>query len=512
MLKKINICKRFLVKVFLIVSLASCFLFGQEAADSSSPKYDTGFSLFTYGKYQRFSLSPMISIWKFNFEFDIELFLDLEKNDIAWEKTFDTRSTKTILDSIFRKIRYFGFSTMREVVDGNDVFHIGIGALENLTLGTGILVSRFRNTYRYPMEKNLGLTLAFNSQTEFKIGFEAFTYNFKDLMASSSGILGGARIFVNPIKFIQVGVGGVIDSNQLAGLQDTDEDGYPDDAEFFPNDSDRFSQQDKIKEDLKNQGFSDSAIDVLIKSKSDYIQVFKGERARDLFGAVSADVKFYLQEFIPIPMMLYSHAAVLVDDDDVSLNTNLNKKAEGFGIGIGTSASIGNNFRFSLEYRYSQKNFKFSYFDDYYDVNRAQISDNLPITGDNLLVNDKDANGGLGRLYFNIFDIAVLTSDYEILIGSDNEIRQRLSASLKMSKIFEKLPVISMVEGFYKNNNLNKIEDLYKDNRFLYYGYRIGINPGGLDMSYVYLVDWIEDKEGNLSKNPVFKIEIGKSY
>lgn len=513
MLKKMNV-----LKIFFVGILSFYFLFGQEEGNSSTsggsddPKYDMGVSLFTYGKYQRFSFSPMVSVWKFNFQFDLEFFLDLEKNNIAWEKTFDTRSIRSMIDSVFRKIRYFGFSTREEVVWGKDIFHIGAGSLQNITLGTGILVNRFLNTYRYPIEKNLGLTVAFNSQTEFKIGFEAFSYNLKDLMASSSGVLGGGRVFINPVKFFQIGVGGVIDSNQLSALQDTDEDGYPDDAEFFPNDKNRFSQKDKIKSDLLEQGFEESTVETFLDSKDDYINIFKVDGQQDSIAAISVDAVILLEELISLPLVLYSHGAVLVDDDDLKLNPELNTKAEGFGVGVGTTFSAGNTFRFSLEYRHSQKNFRFSLFDDYYSVNRAQIAKNLPITGDNLLEDRGVANGALGKLFFNLFDIALLTSDYELMINSDSKTSQRLSASFQVNEIFKKVPVINHIEAFYKNNRIEKVEDLHKNNRFLFYGYKIGLNLSGIDVSYVYQVDWIEDIEGNLSQNPIFKVEIGKSY
>lgn len=488
------------VKLFIAIILFNQYLSAQEDVN-----YSTGVSLYGYKNYQNFSVSPQISFWKFNLILDLELFFDLEKNSVDWKKTLDTSTGRTLANSLLRKINYFGFSNRDDVVFGKEIFHIGFGSIENISLGTGILVNRFQNKYNYPEIKHVGMSFAFNGQKFFgtKLGLELFTYNVNDLFSKSSGILAGGRVFFNPLDFFQVGLSTALDSNQISGLQDQDDDSHPDVVDYFPEDSDKFSREDKIKE-LKQKGFSDSDIDELLEKDNNSFSF--SENQKDAISLFALDAVIQLNTIIDLPILLYTHAGVIIDDDDKQINST-NTKAQGFGYGLGFKYTVDNNLKFSLEYRGSQDRFKFGWFDESYENNRVQLDNGVLITKDNL-VNSGNYNGVHGSLDLTLFSLGSLNLSYELLIGSDNN-NQKLSGSIKIIEIFKSIPIITYLDIFYHNDFITNSDSFFRNNTFLFYGYNLGLDFGGILMNYLYRIDWVM-QNGDLVENPTIRISVGK--
>lgn len=497
------ICQFFkIVKLVFIISAFCANFFSLFAQEKFS--YLTEISLDGYDKYQRFSVIPRISYEKFSFALDVELFFDLEKNNIAFERTFNNSTARTLVDSLLNKIYYFGFSNKEDVVNGKENFYIGVGELKGTTFGTGILVDDFKNTYFFPNVKNVGVSFAFNSQNLFrpKLEVEFFVYDIKDLISRSGGLLTGSRVSVNPIDILQVGISGVLDSNQLSGLNDKDDDGYPDGVDYFPEDKNKYSEQHRA-DDLKKNGLKD--VGEVTQKKP--FKLDNSQKDSIFLLALDTTVNLNKTVDVDIPVSLYTHAGILIDDDDKEIRSG-NEKAQGFGVGIGLNYTLDNNLKFSIEYRHSQDSFRFGWFDDTYEINRVQLQSSSVITRDNLMVAD-NYNGFYAEIDYILLNIGSLELAYEFLLGNNNT-TQNFSSSLKIDAIFKDIPIITYLQGFFHNALITGSNNFLKENTFLYYGYNIGLDLGNILMEYLHRVNWQRKNDG-LAENFYIKISVGKT-
>ena len=198
--------------------------------------------------WTRVNLLPTIPVWKFKFAFDVEVFID-DKGNFS-QKSWDFSTFDAGFDTVQRKIYYISFSDKNEVVLGQDVFYARIGALDNITLGQGMLVNNYANTLTYPMDKKLGLDFALGNLFPIKLGVEGVFGNLADL--AKGGGWFGVRAFASPfaplnipvVSAIQFGVSFAGDINQYSGLKDSDGDSYPDEVDKFPYDKAKYADSD----------------------------------------------------------------------------------------------------------------------------------------------------------------------------------------------------------------------------------------------------------------------------
>ena len=99
--------------------------------------------------WNQVALRPIIPIGKVSVALDIVFYIDQNGNihDDEWDFSDGKKSKNSIIDKIYY-IRY-----------GKkwDPFYFQVGALDNVTLGKGILVNRFTNTILDPQMRKLGL-------------------------------------------------------------------------------------------------------------------------------------------------------------------------------------------------------------------------------------------------------------------------------------------------------------------------------------------------------------------
>lgn len=373
--------------------------------------------------WTRVNLLPEFRIKKFGMALDLELFIDEEGNlsDKSW--TFE--NPQQAVNSILRKIYYVSWSSMDEVVFGEDKFHFKFGALEGLTLGSGLILYDYENTLNYPVEKKLGLQIAFGNLTRLNMGLQAFVADFNDF-TRTGGLLGG-RYFIHPfapasdgaLGRFQIGATFVADINQYSGLADSDDDGYVDEIDMFADDPDRFADTD-------GDGFSDSEdIDADGDNKLDSSEAtgevdtntyFDSKDKTDMYFMFGGDL------VLPITKRLsfYGEFAMAMDPDYKEGTNSEETNRMGWGLTApGVRWKLGEFLDLTLDYRLMRGYFRPSYFDRRYDEGRAFVNESGKILGKDSTVEDLTVHGIYGNLLVNA-QILYVEGTYELFVDGDD--------------------------------------------------------------------------------------------
>ncbi|HRX49484.1 MAG TPA: hypothetical protein P5120_18320, partial [Spirochaetota bacterium] len=169
--------------------------------------------------YQQMGLRPELKLWKFGVGLDISILLD-EDGKIR-EEDWDDK------EDYIDKIYYLRFGQK------GDPFYFLYGGLESTTLGYGTLINGYTNLLEYPTYKRQGLDIGF--ETKY-LGMQAIVNDFKELQGKNRAVMGGGRIYLRPFSRVQIGGSIAGDLNEYKGLRDTDDDGYPDEVDAYPDD------------------------------------------------------------------------------------------------------------------------------------------------------------------------------------------------------------------------------------------------------------------------------------
>jgi hypothetical protein len=174
-------------------------------------------------QWQRLDMQPHIHLGALDAVLDLELFLDETGNirDLGWD--FSTR--KKGLQSLLRKIYYVQYGQPNDV---NRRVYGRLGALESVTLGTGLLMRNYRNTQDAPGVKRTGLDLQFNRILDRRITIRTIVSDLLDL--DGGGPIVGSRVVFHPSEQWDMGVTLVVDTDQLNALPDTLRRSLPRDA------------------------------------------------------------------------------------------------------------------------------------------------------------------------------------------------------------------------------------------------------------------------------------------
>ena len=170
--------------MFLFLSLAS-----SQGLGSSSVQGAFGAVTIDGKIWNQVALRPIIPIGKVSVALDIVFYIDQNGNihDDEWDFSDGKKSKNSIIDKIYY-IRY-----------GKkwDPFYFQVGALDNVTLGKGILVNRYTNTILYPQVRKVGMDIKFKVSG---FNFYGFTNDFKENLG-----LTGFRVSKNIINGINIG-------------------------------------------------------------------------------------------------------------------------------------------------------------------------------------------------------------------------------------------------------------------------------------------------------------------
>ena len=492
-----------------------------------TPQYSASLGSVTLNDAQLYRLAfrPDIPLGKWGLALDIELFLNKEGefSNRGWE--YDT-STE-LFNTILRKIYYVRYGKP------HDKLHVKIGALDGVTLGHGLIIDNYRNTLQYPGIKHTGLQFHLKDIGSMQLGLEGFLNNFQDFQ--EGGALIGARLSATPVGKLELGITYVVDIDQYSGLVDSDNDGYPDAADAFPNDellaldNDGDGSPDPIDIDDDNDGkldvdeFSAAQIETLgnllpiddnITRK---VPFNKNHVSADMFSMLGFDASYPIIAQKHLQLQLYGQAAFIIDDDDeLSIAeaksqgvTPGNRQATGIGLAAPGLWLQAGPLDGRLEFRHFQDDFDSNYFDNLYDLDRAHIdvASGRVTSKDALLVRGETLSGVFGRVGFDLGQFIYASADYQYLSGTDSP-KQQLHASATLAKkLLQNIPRLQQARAYFQKNNigsrLNENGELGSEDSFFeasedtFFGYLVAleVNSG---VNILWDTRFIYERDANL--------------
>jgi hypothetical protein len=473
-----------MVRCFILAAAAALLLGSTVRAEESSQKttIQAGYGTVTLGgvQWQRFSFRPDIPIGRFGIGLDLELFIDSEGkiSDEAW----DFSSTSRTWDTLLRKIYYIRYG------EKSDLFHIRAGALDDVTLGYGLIMDGYRNTLNYPGDKKLGLEFGVSDIGTFGLGVEGMMNSFGDLR--NKGAVVGVRVSARPLKpsaapllsKLTFGATIVRDINQFAGLKDSDDDGYPDFEDGFPDnnklwlDTDRdgitdYTEKNGVRTyvdpDADGDGLTDTTYGIQgFDNNVTYAQLINTKHDKNGVTVWGLDTGVPILDG-PVRLDVYGQYAKIHTGE---------KAIEG---GWGTAAPgvqlAVSRFLGRLEYRHFEGPFRPKYFDNLYENERMTLVGKTPITKDAILP-DMTLNGVYGMARYNFFDFVSAEATYQDMTG--NRTYQDLTGKVKvLDRVLEHIPKITIAEGYFYNTYVDTdTYDLLDITGNTLYGTRLGFS------------------------------------
>jgi len=334
--------------------------------------------------YQQFGLRPDIPFGKWGVGLDLTFRFDANGN----LKNNEWNNARAYLDKIYY-IRYG---------QPGDPFYARVGALDNVTLGYGIIMRRYSNTIQYPEVKRVGVYTEGGYQ---KFGWQAMTNSLTEL--DQPGLMAARLTYDTGLKGLTIGASIANDGNQFAGLTDEDHDGVPDRLDLFPGRND-FQVRDQLLSSFQNDT---DLRDYLISQG--YLPDFR--RAPVSYNGVKESVtEFGADAGIPLikgsKLSIWTYAQIA--------------KIARHGLGWsfpGARMQVG-PLTLSAEYRRYGREFRGEFFNFTYELERAQLQgDTIFVTKEKTLDNLGSASGFFGDALVSIQTFGYLYAWYEDMHG-----------------------------------------------------------------------------------------------
>ena len=469
-------------KLYILFFLVN-FLFSKGDIE---PTYMTTFGTVTLDDkiYNQVSFRPEFSIKKLGIGLDFYIYFDEKGNFYSrnWDFSSGSSSIKTILDKIYY-IRY-GIPS--------DDLYFRIGSLPNITMGHGILVNRYANNMDYPQVRRLGFNLKYLFPGDIKIEF--VHNNLKEF--GDAGLVGFRGEFPI-INKLDLGFTLVGDLNQIEGLADSDDDGFPDAVDAF-DDNENLWHEDQIviqkietahKCDYEGgNGDCNAQIDHTLEPIYNNIESQRDEILEYLDDNPVSGLSIDLTYQVSDKMYVFTEFAQLSNDTDNPYNKDINfDKYEKFDTNLGYGfVPIGlkaqfKKISFSLDYRQSSEKFIFNYWNQNYDHNRIMLdSEKKPYTKESTLYKygkQKGINFGFiaSLSKFFKFSINYLSMKGDKWNGEDGYIKEKNNSLYTKFEIdTSSIPRIRIAEVFYQQTNTEKIFD-FEPNEYSLIGYNFGV-------------------------------------
>jgi len=448
--------------------------------------------------WNQVAIRPVIPFGKWGVALDLVIYFDAEGKIHSDE--WDFSSANAIKNTLIDKIYYIRYGFPGDPIYGK------IGALDNVDLGYGILVSDYSNTMLYPQNRKIGFNIEKNSSS-YKI--EAFGNDFKE----NIGLIGG-RVSSRKIMGLPMGFSIVTDRNQYLGLKDSDGDGRPNIVDDFPNndswwidtDGDGLDDNNPNEWDIDGDGVTDT-LDSRIPGYNGEMMVLDPNIARkaspinldnnkDEILALAIDVGYPLVSQDNFSISLYAQMAKMIGktvDPSTGESTSLKTGLVPFGV----SSRFG-PARFNFEYRMMPEGrFEFNYWNRLYEIERIGFTkgkDNQITlkTKESGLGRYGPQNGYFARMTLNLASLIEATVSYQDMLGdvwSDSDKlfikdkNQTFLTSLRLKKPISKL---QYARAFYQQRNVpNPFKFDYTESTII--GYQLGISMGqGLVLNYIF--------------------------
>ena len=482
--------KRVFAVIFFLFLVSQGIVFAQDADEADKPDvsvkdnvevaavdYMLGgvFEAITIdGKtYQQIGLRPELTLWKVGIGLDISLLLDEEGKvrEEDWDET----------DDYIDKIYYIRFGKK------GDPLYFRFGGLDYTTLGYGSIISGYTNMLEYPTYKRQGLDFGIET-THF--GMQAIVNDFKELKGRNRAVMGGSRVYVKPFSRLQIGGSFAGDLNEYKGLRDSDDDGYPDEVDFYPNNDNYVTEREYYAAVLGEDEELGSTIVALVNAglissiMKSQLTPYSDNRSKTGFWAADAGLDLIKSSFLNIT--IYSQYVK-------SINTG------GWGFTApGLSISIGNIIEIYGDYRQQSEKFIFGYYNNTYDLERAKYVDDG--TGDLYVVTKKESlesaeklKGYFGGAKINFFNLFNGKIEYQDMRWGEADIEDKsIRGELELRKYL--IPMIAQAKAYYVQNN---VDELQWKTESTVMGAVVGIGIGeGVSVNFNYLIT-SEDKNGD---------------
>ncbi len=327
--------------------------------------------------YQQFGLRPDIPLGKWGVGLDLTLRIDEEGNlkEDEWDEPLDA----------IEKIYYIRYGAP------GDPLYLRVGALDNVTIGYGIIMHRYANTIQYPEVKRVGAYVEGEYGKGGIVSFQAMTNNFREL--DGPGVVAGRIALRPPIRLSPVfGATIGMDGNQYAGLQDFDKDGVPNRLDLFRDVNDR-QRVEEIMNLLTPEEIAQliewGYLPNIYRLPEDY------RNRSDEVIMTGVDVGLPLAKAKNFSLWGYAQAAQVHD--------------YGWGWAFPGARTVIGPVEVGLEYRRYEKEFIGDYFDFSYELERAQvIGDSTYQTKESRLKGLGKAEGVYGDLTLSFTDVGYL--------------------------------------------------------------------------------------------------------
>lgn len=487
--------------------------------------------------YNQIALRPEFRFGKLAIALDVAIYMD-EQGKIR-EEEWDE------LSDYIDKFYYIRWA------QPGDPFFAKLGAVDNFTMGYGILMNGYSNTTEYPQVRKVGIHTGMQME---KLGWEAFIANAKEI--TGPGLLAG-RLTYKPLKKIPVTFGGTVvsDMNQYKGLKDTDEDNIPDvfDAfaslefelpDYYPSgafnhqagdilkgknyskDSDDDGIPDALDFDVDGDGMTDHFPIDPTKEFDDSLDAdpkpFSTEEQKKALHGVSFDIGYPALNLKFLKLVVYGQAGALISEELTDYYSGT-KFTPGWGFAVpGVRMNLFKIANLTLEYRQAGENFLFSFWDRAYDYERVAIRANLdgsgslyPYTKAEMKLMNAASNGIFGAFDVNVLNYVILGSYYQHMFSSGNEIKSFMAtASIPKGKI----PKLADATAFYQRNNDMDPFDFNNPSENTILGYKVGFELGGGAVIYYVFQKTYRDFDGSGAIDPktesvsITTIETGFSF
>lgn len=327
--------------------------------------------------YQQFGLRPDVPLGKWGVGLDLTVRMDEEGNlkEDEWDEPLDA----------VEKIYYIRYGAP------GDPLYLRVGALDNVTLGYGIVMHRYANTVQYPEIKRVGTYVEGEAGKKGFLSFQAMTNNIREL--DGPGVV-AARVALKPVPKSNLTIGGTLalDGNQYAGLADSDDDGVPNRLDLFGDIDDRVRVQEIMNlltpEEIA-QLIEWGYLPDIYRLPEDY------RNRTDEMMMTGIDVGLPLLRPRKFSLWGYAQAAQVHDF--------------GWGWAFPGLRAVFHPVEIGLEYRRYEKEFIGNYFDFSYELERAQVvGDSTYATKESVLKGLGKAEGFYGDLTLSFTDIGYL--------------------------------------------------------------------------------------------------------
>ncbi len=404
--------------------------------------------------YQYISFRPELCFWKFGVGFDLPVYFDADGN--MRDEDWDFDETNDVLNKIYY-IRYG---------QPGETFYARVGALENITLGYGLIMKRYTNALEWPQRRRIGMHSQLNIGG---FGWEGVINDFSEI--EHPGLIAD-RLTYEVSLGLPVVFGGTFafDGNQYLGAKDTDDDGVADALDLFPGKND-YSHAAWLQNTINDP----QVVDELIRSGDlpDINNLPPSITNMDggAIAAVGVDVGVPLLRKKSMQLWLYGQFAQLLDSDST------------YGNGVtvpGLSFTMG-PFRAGAEYRIFSEKFLPEFFDMSYEIQRVTLEDAngnpVYVTKKSRLFSLPAANGFYMDAGFNIVNMVDvygaytnMTYDYD----SGAEVEQSIFARGAINT--DPIPKLGLAEAYYHAPQAKNPFDTKAEGTTL--GYRIGFEMG----------------------------------